>query len=147
MVELVVVDNSVLMPLIFSDEHDTGSRRLMRAGADGLKLICPSLCMIEFGNGILNGMRRTPKRLTEESASIAFGELMNLPLHFKDFFGASSLGRIGSRAIQLGLSFYDAVYLELALSENAKLATLDKPLSKAALAAGVPLWSWSDDER
>jgi predicted nucleic acid-binding protein len=37
------------------------------------------------------------------------------------------------------LTFYDAAYLELALHENAPLATLDGSLAKAAAADGVPL--------
>ncbi len=38
-----------------------------------------------------------------------------------------------------GLSFYDAVYLELAKRKNAKLATLDAALGHAALVDGVRL--------
>lgn len=147
MVDLVVVDNSVLMPLVFSDEDDAGSRRLMLAGATSVKLLCPALCIIEFGNGVVNGLKRNPKRITEAAASAAFAELMNLPLHFRDFIGASSLTKVGNRAIRLGLSFYDAVYLELALNEDAKLATLDGKLAHAAATAGVPLWSWNQNER
>ena len=37
------------------------------------------------------------------------------------------------------LSFYDAVYLELAKRESAELATLDSTLENAALAEGVRL--------
>jgi predicted nucleic acid-binding protein len=142
MVEIVVVDNSVLMPLVYRDEDDTGSRRLILAGASSVKLLCPALCMIEFGNGILNGVKRNPQRISKAAASLAFAELANLPLQFRDSIGTSSLSKIGDSAMRLGLSFYDAVYLELAISENAKLATLDQPLAKAALVAGVPLWDW-----
>ncbi len=38
-----------------------------------------------------------------------------------------------------GLSFYDALYLELAKRESAELATLDEALAKAAVAEGVRL--------
>ena len=37
------------------------------------------------------------------------------------------------------LTFYDAVYLELAQRENIPLATLDQALVRAAIAEGVPL--------
>jgi predicted nucleic acid-binding protein len=37
------------------------------------------------------------------------------------------------------LSFYDAVYLELAQRTNLSLATLDRALAAAASTAGVPL--------
>ena len=38
-----------------------------------------------------------------------------------------------------GLSFYDAIYLELAKRQSAELATLDGALTRAAAAEGVPL--------
>lgn len=40
-------------------------------------------------------------------------------------------------AIKHGLSYYDALYLELALREALPLATLDGRLNAAAMAAGV----------
>jgi predicted nucleic acid-binding protein len=40
----------------------------------------------------------------------------------------------------LGLTSYDAAYLELAIRREAKLATLDKPLAAAALRCGVEVW-------
>ena len=38
-----------------------------------------------------------------------------------------------------GLSFYDAIYLELAKRYTAALATLDKALARAAADEGLPL--------
>ena len=40
---------------------------------------------------------------------------------------------------QHGLSFYDAVYLELAIRHSAPMATLDRTLARAADAEGLPL--------
>jgi predicted nucleic acid-binding protein len=44
-------------------------------------------------------------------------------------------------ARQYGLSFYDAAYLAVAHRHRAPLATLDKALQAAALAAGIVLIS------
>jgi predicted nucleic acid-binding protein len=44
-------------------------------------------------------------------------------------------------ARQTRLTVYDAAYLALAIRERLPLATLDKALQTAALAAGVPLLS------
>lgn len=145
MVEPVVVDNSVLMPLVFADEDAARSRNLMRAGVSQLKLMCPALCMIEFGNAILNGLKRNPRRLTEDAALKAFAEMASLPLHFREPLDPASLVKAGSRAMRLGLSFYDATYLELALKESAVLATFDGPLARAAAAEGVKLWAWEEN--
>ncbi len=43
------------------------------------------------------------------------------------------------RALELGLTSYDAMYIDLALRENLPLATLDKGLRAAAAKAGVAL--------
>jgi predicted nucleic acid-binding protein len=43
------------------------------------------------------------------------------------------------RALELGLTSYDAMYIDLALTENLPLATLDKGLRAAAAKAGVAL--------
>lgn len=43
MVEIVVVDNSVLMPFVYSDEDYTGPNRLILAGASSVKLLYPTL--------------------------------------------------------------------------------------------------------
>jgi predicted nucleic acid-binding protein len=43
-------------------------------------------------------------------------------------------------ALQHRLTGYDAAYLELAIRRRLPLASLDKALNRAALAAGVPLF-------
>ena len=49
-------------------------------------------------------------------------------------------GDVHRLAIELGLSGYDAVYLELAIRRGLPLATLDEELQKAAAEAGVELF-------
>jgi hypothetical protein len=60
MTTVVVVDNSMLLPLFFGDEDDLTSRELMLRETSLLQLICPALCVMEFGNGILKGLRLLP---------------------------------------------------------------------------------------
>lgn len=43
-------------------------------------------------------------------------------------------------AVEHGLSGYDAAYLELAIRQGLRLATLDEDLQKAARVAGVVLF-------
>jgi len=52
----------------------------------------------------------------------------------------AQLPRQLSLARKHGLSFYDALYLDLATSERAQLATLDSKLRTAAQAEGVTLY-------
>jgi predicted nucleic acid-binding protein len=50
-----------------------------------------------------------------------------------------SMRELLRRALELGLTSYDAMYIDLALTENLPLATLDKGLRVAAAKAGVAL--------
>ena len=55
--------------------------------------------------------------------------------------GESRISEIGDMADRHGLSVYDAGYLELAQSMEGELATLDRRLAVAAIAAGRPVRS------
>ena len=134
---LIVVDNSVLLPLFLSDESDDYAQRVILQSGTGEGLLAPSLCLLEFGNGILKAVRK--KRLSEAEAAFAQRKFSALPIDFRDFGGADSLPLIHHLAQRRGLSFYDAVYLGLALSEGARLASLDEALNQAAKAEGVGL--------
>lgn len=139
----VVVDTSVLLPLIFPDEDEARSKGLMRAGSTKARLVCPKFSMIEFGQGIVMGLRRN--RIDLDHAMKSFSELDNLPISFRETLDGAVTRRIGDLAIRRGISFYDAVFLELARSEASALATFDGPLSAAANAEGVPLWPWTNN--
>ena len=132
---LIVIDNSALLPLFLSDEDSSYARRVIGQDAAGEQLIAPSLCLLEFGNGILKAVRQ--KRLSEAEASFAQHKLALLPIEFREFVGASTLPLIHALAQRRSLTFYDATYLTLVISEGAKLATLDRALISAAQAEGV----------
>ena len=53
----------------------------------------------------------------------------------------SDLGETMRLAFQQGLTFYDALYLELAMRRELRLATLDNGLARAARRAGVEVFS------
>ncbi len=134
---LIVVDNSALLPLFLSDEADDYTHKVIRHSATEATLIAPTLCLLEFGNGILKAVRQN--RLTEAEAAYAHRKLMEVPITFRDFVGPATVPLIHSVAQRRRLSFYDGAYLTLALAENAKLASLDGPLNEAAKAEGIEL--------
>jgi predicted nucleic acid-binding protein len=133
----IVVDNSALLPLFLFDEADDYSRLILGQSAAGESLIAPSLCLLEFGNCIVKAVRQG--RLSEAEAAIAHREFALLPVNFRDAAPASSIPLIHALAQRQSLSFYDAAYLALAINEEAKLATLDEALKRAAQAEGVTL--------
>ena len=73
------------------------------------------------GRGWISFLQSLPIRVDAETVSRAWAETLHV-------------------ARTHALSSYDASYLELALRRGVSLATLDKSLRDAAIAAGVPLY-------
>ena len=130
----LVVHASVVVAWLFDDEAEPrADRALERVEEDGALVpqmwhleIRETPCCRQSGAGVylsgevkerLDALRGLPIRTDEEP----------------DLQSAFNLARAH------GLSFYDAVYLELAKREGAELATLDGALDQTAVAEGVPL--------
>ncbi len=135
MVEKIVIDNSVLVPLFFPDEQAEFSDRVLRRVHDGVHLIAPRLALIEFGNVVLRGVRQ--KRISQSVGDAALSDFMQLPVQFIDSFAETQLSRVMRLAQRRGLTAYDATYLALAIDEGAALASLDSALRVAAEAERV----------
>ena len=134
---LIVIDNSALLPLFLGDEADDYTQSVIRLHLASESLIAPSLCLLEFGNGILKAVRQ--KRLSEAEATFAHRKFAMLPIDFRELADVSTLPLIHALAERRTLTFYDASYLSLALNEGAKLASFDEALKNAAKAEGVEL--------
>ena len=129
----LVVDASVVISWLFDDEGDPRAdmalERLKEEGA-----VVPNLWYLETRNALLAAERRG--RLSAEAVDERLDSLKGLPIRTDqgpDLQSALNLAR------SHGLSFYDALYLELAKRESSELATLDGALGRAAAAEGVPL--------
>lgn len=129
----LVVDASVVVSWLFDDDEepraDKALERLKEGGA-----LAPYLWHLETRNTLLVAERRG--RLSAEAVNERLDALKGLPIRTDedpDLQSAFSLARAHA------LSFYDALYLELAKRESAELATLDGALGQAAVAEGVPL--------
>jgi predicted nucleic acid-binding protein len=136
------LDNSVLVPLFFTDESSKYSFMAIGRAKAGARLMAPRLAVIEFGSAVLNGTRN--KRITVEVAQEALEAFGELPIEFVETFPVSQLARIVALGRRRSLSAYDATYLALAIDEGARLATLDGHLRNAALAEGIEVIG--DDE-
>jgi len=130
-----VLDSSVVGCWCFQDEHDA------RADAawdllerDRESALVPLHWWFEVRNVALHGERRG--RLTEDYTSRFFQILGRFAIVYAPLPEHSSVLTLSR---QHRLSFYDAVYLELAQRERLALATLDNDLIKAAPLEGVRL--------
>jgi predicted nucleic acid-binding protein len=133
-----VVDASVVMSWCFADEAD--------AYADGVldrltqdEALVPSIWPLEIGNVLLVAERR--KRLSEADSARFLALLGELPIVIEPEPPQRMLREILALARELGLSTYDAAYLDLAMRLGLPLATNDAALRKAAKKVRVPLFA------
>ena len=129
-----VLDCSVAMAWVFSDEASDATARLRDSLIDGRAFV-PSLWPVEVGSVLLTAARRG--RLSPDEWPKVCASLDALPIEIDSLSTIRVWGPTLDLADEHGLSIYDAMYLELALRMQLPLATLDRPLAVAARAAGV----------
>lgn len=95
----------------------------------------PALWWYEIADALMMAERR--RRITEADRLALTQLYEQLPIRTDAHLTGHTVRQIQSLAIAHHLSAYDASYLELALRKRLSLATLDKPLIKAANAAGL----------
>ena len=127
----LVLDASIAVDWLLGDEFDPRSASAL-AWLRRDEAIVPQLWHYEIRNALLVAERRgrVPKGQTTERLH----SLRGLPIitdQEADLDAAFDLARAHS------LSFYDALYLELAKRHGAPLATLDAGLLQAAITEGL----------
>ncbi len=129
----LVLDASIVSDWLLDDEFDPrASTALTRFRQDGA--VVPQLWHYEVRNALLSAERRG--RISKSGTAERLDSLRRLPIltdQEADLKAAFDLAR------EHGLSFYDALYLELAKRRKAPLATLDIQLARAATAERVEL--------
>lgn len=130
----VILDASITTGWLLEDEQDRLSlavqAQVHRAGA-----IVPRHWHFEVANSLLFAERRG--RLQPGGAKIQLRSLGDLPVSLDD---SPDIELSLDLAASQGLTFYDAVYLELALRTGLPLATLDSDLIRVAPGSGVELF-------
>lgn len=133
---MFVLDASVALAWCFEDEATPF--------ADGLlvrmqqeEAAAPAIWPLEVANGIRSAERRG--RIDEREIPALTQLLLALPIRIEEIPLNAALKEVLPLARALGLSAYDAAYVELAIRRAAPLATIDDALARAAAAAGAEL--------
>ena len=129
---VLVLDASIAAAWLFQDESEPRAEAALARLAEQSAIV-PQLWRLEIRNVLLTAERQG--RLAAAEAVEALDDLSELPILIDttpDLDAAWALARAHQ------LSYYDALYLELAQRRNGTLATLDTALARAAIAAGVP---------
>lgn len=130
-----IVDASVAVGWMLEDEEsdlvDDALIAVQREGA-----VVPLHWHFEIRNALVIALRR--QRLGEAGLRQRVGWLVDLDIESDN---AHDLDFALSLAIEYSLTYYDALYLELALRRRLPLATLDRYMRRAARQTGAELWT------
>jgi predicted nucleic acid-binding protein len=136
-VTLCVVDASVSLSWGFKDETSPYAEYILDS-LDRDRALVPAIWPLELINAMLSAVKNG--RIQQRTATRTLAYLFQLPV---DVDQEVAYAFIAHDILDLGLiyrlSAYDASYLELALRRGLPLATQDRKLADAALAAGVEL--------
>ncbi len=130
-----VLDDSVSVGW-FIESQQTDYRETVASALESDQAYTPSLWVLEVVNILRTACRR--KQLIASNAQIILRELLALPINIAAETPTGS--EVLSLALRHDLTSYEATYLDLALSLQLPIATSDKALQAAVMAAGVGIW-------
>lgn len=131
-----VLDSSVALAWLLPDEGSEAIDQL----ADRLEqdtASVPSIWSLEVGNALLVAQRRG--RIKDDELARMIAALDSLPIEVDWEAAKAGVLAIVGLAKRLGLTTYDAAYVELAHRQGLPLATLDERLRTACAAMQVPV--------
>ena len=122
------------MAWVFGDEATHETERL-RESLIGGRAFVPAIWPIEVGNVLRVATSRG--RIVRNEWTRIRNNLAALPVEIEPVSASRIWDTVLTIAEEHGLSVYDAMYLELAIRMQLPLATLDRRLAAAGIAAGV----------
>jgi predicted nucleic acid-binding protein len=130
----IVVDASMAYPWFTNDPDPRDAARLLESESI---LLAPDFMPVEVTNAWWKKLRRREMDLAAIERAVTHLLAMEIV-----WVSAATLLRPAARlAAELGHPVYDCVYLALAASRSAVLATADERLRAGAERVGVRLWS------
>ena len=136
-----VIDTSATLAWIHDDEITDSIRAVFDIVVEDGALV-PALWRLEVANALTMAVRR--KRVPQAFRAAALADLAMLDIAVDAETDAHAWSNTLALADRFGLTLYDAAYLELAHRVGAPLATLDRALRTASVAAGVRLLGVAD---
>ena len=133
-----VLDASVALAWVADRNPDPYAALVQQRLRAGERAVVPALWQLEVTNVLASVQRRGVLSGAEVEEGLRYfeGFLVAQAEIISEFSGMREILRL---ARELGLTSYDALYVDLARREGLPLATLDKRLRAAAAKAGVAL--------
>jgi predicted nucleic acid-binding protein len=132
----LVLDSSVTLAWIYSEETTESVRRLFEAVAEEGAFV-PALWRLEIANSLTVAVRRG--RIDADFRRASLADLALLDIATDQYTDFHAWGETLSLADRFKLTIYDAAYLELAVRRSLPLATLDDELRAAGTALRLRL--------
>ena len=129
-----VIDASVAAAWLFEDERSARADSILASVQTETGLV-PQHWHFEVRSALLRAERRG--RMSADEVDMGLHRLSELTENRIATDTTPDLDAAFSLARKHSLSFYDALYLELALRRETTLATLDNALKRAAVAEGL----------
>lgn len=120
----LVIDASIAVKWFIPESHSINALRLLDMGCE---LLAPDLIFAEFGNVIWKKWMR--KELEPEVISPLLADLIRMRLRVVPI--AVLADKAADIAITYRRSFYDSIYLALAVSAQGRMVTADEKLCNA----------------
>jgi len=133
-----VLDASVGLAWVVDANPDPYAAGVQRRVNAGDRATVPAFWQLEISNVLAVVQRRGQLNAKEIDEGLKYYEGF-LARHTDIVTAVPSMRELLRKALELGLTSYDAMYIDLALTENLPLATLDKGLRTAAVKTGVAL--------
>jgi predicted nucleic acid-binding protein len=131
-----VLDTTVTMAWCFTEEATEFTKALLsRLSNLTDTAVVPVLWLYEVTNVVDLAVRKG--RIRKETGLAFLESLADLPTEVENPSRTQVFLTVRALAAQYQLTGYDAAYLELAIRHDLPIASLDKALSGAALAAGL----------
>ncbi len=131
-----VLDCSIAISWCLVDENNDYANAILAMMPD-VEAFVPNIWSLEIANVLLVAERRN--RITTKQSEQAIGLLESFLIQVDTATNANALGTTLVLGRTVGLTAYDAAYLELALRLGLPMATIDTQLAAAATRCGVDL--------
>jgi predicted nucleic acid-binding protein len=133
-----VLDASVALAWVVDRNPDPYAAAVQQRARCGDRATVPAFWQLEISNVLAVVHRRGLLSVQETDEGLKYYEGF-LARHADIVTTLPSMRELLRKALELGLTSYDAMYIDLALTESLPLATLAKGLRAAAAKAGVAL--------
>ena len=133
---MIVIDASATIALLLNEDNKFVDLDALSGLADET-LAAPSHWTAEVGNALVNNVRR--RRLERIEIPWFIQRLERLGIEVAPAPSLAETALIADQAVELGLTFYDAAYVHMALTGQASLFTLDGKMRDVAAGVSIPI--------